>query len=147
MSGATKFEPSRIEKLCAEHNLRMTGQRRVIARVLSDADDHPSVEEVHRRAHGEDNRISLSTVYRTLRLLETKGILERHDFRAGRGRYEQAPREHHDHLIDITTGRVMEFRSEEIEKLQERIALELGFRLIGHRLELYGEPVRRPKKG
>lgn len=147
MSGANPTDPSRIERLCAEHRLRMTGQRRVIARVLSDAADHPSVEEVHRRASGTDPRISLSTVYRTLRLFADKGILERHEFRAGRGRYEEAPREHHDHLIDISSGRVIEFRSEEIEKLQERIARELGFRLVGHRLELYGEPARRPKKG
>ena len=145
--GATEVEPSRIERLCAEHRLRMTGQRRIIPHVLSDADDHPSVEEVHRRAHGTDARISLSTVYRTLRLFADKGILQRHEFRAGRGRYEEAPREHHDHLINVTTGQVMEFRSDEIEKLQERIARELGFKLIGHRLELYGEPIRRPKKG
>lgn len=146
MPGATPIEPNRIERLCAEHRLRMTGQRKVIARVLSDAHDHPSVEEVHRRASGTDPRISLSTVYRTLRLFEEKGILERHEFRAGRGRYEEAPREHHDHLIDITTGRVMEFTSAEIEKLQERIARELGFRLVGHKLELYGEPLRRQRK-
>ncbi len=146
MPGAIPIEPNRIERLCAEHRLRMTGQRRVIARVLSDAHDHPSVEEVHRRASGADPRISLSTVYRTLRLFEEKGILERHDFRAGRGRYEEAPREHHDHLIDIATGRVIEFQSADIEKLQERIARELGFRLVGHRLELYGEPLKRPRK-
>jgi Fur family ferric uptake transcriptional regulator len=147
MPGATNIEPSRIERACAAHRLRMTGQRRIIARVLSEADDHPSVEEVHRRAHDADNRISLSTVYRTLKLFTDKGILERHDFRAGRGRWEAAPREHHDHLIDLATGRVIEFRSEAIEKLQERIARELGYELVGHRLELYGEPIRRPKKG
>jgi Fur family ferric uptake transcriptional regulator len=147
MPAATVIEPSRIERACTDRGLRMTGQRRVIARVLSDASDHPSVEEVHRRAHGVDSRISLSTVYRTLKLFADKGILERHAFRAGRGRWEEAPREHHDHLIDITTGRVMEFRSEEIEKLQERVARELGFTLVGHRLELYGEPLRRTKKG
>ena len=147
MSGAHTIEPSRIERLCAEHRLRMTGQRRTIARVLSDAHDHPSVEEVHRRAHGIDERISLSTVYRTLRLFETKGILERNEFRGGRGRWEEAAGEHHDHLIDISTGRVIEFRSEEIEKLQERIARELGFKLTGLKLELYGEPIRRPRKG
>lgn len=145
-AGTTLIEPSRIERLCAKHRLRMTGQRRVIARVLSDAHDHPSVEEVHRRAHGADSRISLSTVYRTLRLFADKGILERHEFRAGRGRYEEATREHHDHLIDIATGGVIEFRSEEIEKLQERIARELGYKLVGHRLELYGVLVRRTRK-
>lgn len=146
MPAVATIEPSRIERACTDRGLRMTGQRRIIARVLSDADDHPSVEEVHRRVSGCDPRISLSTVYRTLKLFADKGILERHEFRAGRGRYEEAPREHHDHLIDISTGRVMEFRSEEIEKIQERVARELGFRLVGHRLELYGEPVRRKKK-
>jgi Fur family ferric uptake transcriptional regulator len=139
-------ETSRIERLCEEQRLRMTGQRRVIARVLSEARDHPDVEEVHRRAHAVDQRISLSTVYRTLRLLEEKGILEKHDFGAGRRRYEEVAGEHHDHLIDMASGRVIEFRSEEIERLQERVAREHGYRLIGHRLELYGVPVK-PKRG
>ena len=134
--------PNRIEQLCAAQRLRMTGQRRVIARVLSEARDHPDVEEVHRRAHVIDARISLSTVYRTLRLLEEKGILEKHAFAAGRRRYEEVAGEHHDHLIDMNTGRVVEFRSEEIEKLQERIAREMGFELIGHKLELYGVPLK-----
>lgn len=134
---------SRLEVLCAEHGLRMTGQRRVIARVLSEARDHPDVEELHRRAHLVDSHISLSTVYRTVNLLEKKGILERHAFGRGRGRYEEASPDHHDHLIDIATGRVIEFHSEEIEKLQEKIARELGYRLIDHRLELYGVPLAR----
>jgi Fur family ferric uptake transcriptional regulator len=137
---------NRIEKLCADKRLRMTGQRRVIARVLSDARDHPDVEEVHRRAHAVDRRISLSTVYRTLRLFETKGILERHDFGAGRGRYEAAARSHHDHLIDLETGRVIEFSNEQIERLQQRVAEELGFKLVGHKLELYGVPVKRTRR-
>ena len=137
---------SRIERLCAEHRLRMTGQRRIIARILSDAIDHPDVDEVHRRAHALDPRISLSTVYRTLRLLERKGILARHDFGAGRRRYEEAPREHHDHLIDIDSGSVIEFRNEDIEKLQERVARELGFKLVGHRLQLFGVPLKRGKE-
>lgn len=137
---------SRIERLCAEHGLRMTGQRRLIARVLSEARDHPDVEEVHRRVHAEDDRISLSTVYRTVNLLEKKGILERHEFGHGRARFEASERGHHDHLIDIETGRVIEFSNEEIERLQERIARELGFKLVGHRLELYGEPIARPRK-
>jgi Fur family ferric uptake transcriptional regulator len=137
---------SRIEQLCADKRLRMTGQRRVIARVLSDAKDHPDVEEVHRRAHAVDPRISLSTVYRTLRLFETKGILERHDFGAGRGRYEAAARTHHDHLIDLETGRVIEFSNEQIERLQQRVAQELGFQLVGHKLELYGVPTKRPRR-
>lgn len=146
MTGADDRKPNRIAELCAEHGLRMTGQRRTIAQVLSDAADHPNVEEVHARAHRLDNRISLSTVYRTLRLLEQKGILARHAFGEGRRRYEEARREHHDHLIDIEGGKVIEFRSEEIERLQERVARELGFELVGHRLELYGVPLSRRKK-
>lgn len=134
---------SRIERQCAELGLRMTEQRRVIARILSDAADHPDVEEVYRRAHAIDDGISLSTVYRTVRLLERKGILARHDFGAGRMRYEEAPRDHHDHLIDIESGKVIEFSNEEIERLQERIARDLGFKLVGHRLQLYGVPLRR----
>jgi len=137
---------SRIERLCSEQGLRMTGQRRVIARILSAAKDHPDVEEVHRRANAEDPRISMSTVYRTLKLFEQKGILERHDFGLKRGFYEVASREHHDHLIDVATGRVIEFRNEDIEALQERIARELGFKLVGHRLELYGERTKPVKK-
>ena len=136
----------RIAKLCTEQGLRMTGQRRTIARVLSDAADHPNVEEVFARAHQLDRRISLSTVYRTVRLFEQKGILARHAFGEGPRRYEDAKREHHDHLIDIDGGAVIEFRSEELEKLQVRIARELGFKLVGHRLELYGVPLCRDKK-
>ena len=135
--------PSRVERLCTELHLRMTGQRRVIARILSDSADHPDVEEVYRRANAVDHRISLSTVYRTLKLFERKGILARHDFGAGRMRYEEAPREHHDHLINVETGAVTEFRNEEIEKLQERVARELGFKLVGHRLQLFGVPLKR----
>lgn len=125
--------------------MRMTGQRRIIAQVLSEADDHPDVEEVHRRAAARDSRISLSTVYRTVRLLEEKGILERHDFGDGRARYEEAGHGHHDHLINVKTGEVIEFRNEQIERLQESVARELGFRLIGHRLELFGTPVKTGK--
>lgn len=136
--------PSRIERLCAEHGLRMTGQRRVIAEILSEA-DHPDVDEVHRRANAIDSRISLSTVYRTLKLFERKGILARHDFGAGRMRFEATPHEHHDHLIDVETGTVTEFRNEEIEKLQERVARELGFKLVGHRLQLFGVPLKRER--
>jgi Fur family ferric uptake transcriptional regulator len=136
---------SRIEALCAEQGLRMTGQRRVIARVLSAAKNHPDVEEVYRRANEIDQRIALSTVYRTLKLFADKGILERHDFGLGRGRYEEASRGHHDHLIDVDGGRVIEFSNEEIEVLQNRIARELGFKLVGHRLELYGVRVKSKK--
>lgn len=133
--------PHRIEKLCTEKGLRMTDQRRVIARVLSEAHDHPDAEELHRRAAAVDNRISIATVYRTVRLFEEAGILERHDFRDGRSRYEEAPEEHHDHLIDLSTGRVVEFRDEEIERLQRLVAERLGFKLVDHRLELYGRPL------
>jgi Fur family transcriptional regulator, ferric uptake regulator len=146
MVASPESTPSRIELLCTDKRLRMTGQRRVIARVLSAANDHPDVEEVYRRANAVDARISLSTVYRTLRLFAAKGILERHDFGAGRGRYEEATRRHHDHLIDIETGKVIEFRNEEIEQIQERVARELGFSLVGHKLELYGTPIKRTRK-
>ncbi len=139
-------ELNRIELLCTEQGLRMTGQRRVIAQVLGSAKDHPDVEEVYRRANEVDPRISLSTVYRTLKLFAEKGILERHDFGLGRGRYEEASTDHHDHLIDVDSGRVIEFHNEEIEALQERIARELGFKLVGHRLELYGVRMKPAKK-
>ncbi|MGZ3279220.1 MAG: Fur family transcriptional regulator [Caulobacteraceae bacterium] len=131
----------RIEKLCVEKGMRMTDQRRVVARVLSTAKDHPDVEELYRRAHAEDPHISIATVYRTVRLFEEAGIIERHDFRDGRSRYEEAPDVHHDHLIDMRTGKVIEFVDEDIEKLQQAIARRLGFRLIDHRLELYGVPM------
>ena len=119
----------------------MTGQRRVIARVLSEAQDHPDVEEVYRRAVQVDPHISIATVYRTVRLLEEANILERHDFGDGRSRYEEASDEHHDHLIDIQSGKVVEFHNDEIEELQRRIAEKAGYRLVGHRLELYGVPL------
>ena len=131
----------RIEKLCAEKGMRMTDQRRVIARVLSSAKDHPDVEELHRRAVAIDSHISIATVYRTVRLFEEAGIIQRHDFQDGRSRYEEAPTEHHDHLIDVKSGRVVEFMDDEIERLQEAIARRLGYKLVGHKLELYGVPV------
>jgi Fur family ferric uptake transcriptional regulator len=134
---------SRIEELCEDKGLRMTGQRRVIARVLSNATDHPDVEEVYRRSNDIDDRISLATVYRTVRLFEEQGIVERHDFGDGRARYEEAEGSHHDHLIDMDTGQVIEFRDDEIERIQERVARELGYRLVGHRMELYGVPLER----
>lgn len=133
--------PDRIEKLCIEKGLRMTDQRRVIARILSDAEDHPDAEELHRRASAEDDRISLATVYRTVRLFEEAGIIERHDFRDGRARYEEASEDHHDHLIDLRSGEVIEFVNEEIERLQEAVARKLGYRLVDHRLELYAVPL------
>jgi len=119
----------------------MTGQRKIIAQILDDAADHPDVVELHRRAADVDDRISLSTVYRTVKLFETEGILERHDFRDGRSRYEQATREHHDHLINLETGDVIEFHSEEIEALQTEIARRLGYKVVYHRLELYAVPL------
>jgi Fur family ferric uptake transcriptional regulator len=131
----------RIEALCAEKGMRMTEQRRVIARVLSEAQDHPDVEELYRRAHAVDPHISIATVYRTVRLFEESGIIARHDFRDGRSRYEEATDTHHDHLIDMKTGKVVEFVDPEIEALQEAIAKKLGYRLIDHRLELYGVPI------
>lgn len=137
-------DANHIARRCAEQGLRMTGQRRIIAQVLADAHDHPDVELVYRRANAHDKRISLSTVYRTLKLFEAKGILEKHDFGRGRGQYEDAEREHHDHLIDVSSGRVIEFQNDDIEKLQEAIARQLGFDLVGHKLELYGVP--RPRK-
>jgi Fur family transcriptional regulator, ferric uptake regulator len=135
-----------IEQRCVEKGLRMTEQRRVIARVLSTAADHPDAEELHRRAASIDPNISLATVYRTVKLFEDSGIIERHDFRDGRSRYEEAPEEHHDHLIDAKSGRVVEFKSDEIEKLQIEIARKLGYRLVDHRLELYGVPLDEEKK-
>ena len=140
---------SRLEKLCQDKGLKMTEQRRVIARVLSDADDHPDVEQLYHRASKIDPGISLATVYRTVRLFEEASILERHDFSGarqlgsthGRARYEEAPENHHDHLIDIQSGQVIEFSNEEIEKLQHRVAEQLGYKLVGHRLELYAVPL------
>ena len=119
----------------------MTDQRRVIARVLSDSIDHPDVEEVHRRAHAEDPRISIATVYRTMRLFEDAGIVTRHEFGDGRARYEEAAESHHDHLIDVRSGRVIEFRNEEIEHLQQEIARKHGYKLVSHRLELFAVPL------
>jgi len=148
---------SRIERLCQKKGLKMTEQRRVIARVLSDSDDHPDVEAVHRRATRVDPNISIATVYRTVRLFEEASILERHEFAVSpkkglkmggpiRARYEEAADDHHDHLIDIETGEVIEFHNDEIEALQEEVARKLGFRLVDHRLELYGVRLGRGKK-
>jgi Fur family transcriptional regulator, ferric uptake regulator len=135
-----------IEALCASKGMRMTEQRRVIARVLAAADDHPDVEELYRRCVKVDEKISISTVYRTVKLFEDAGIIARHDFREGRARYEQSPESHHDHLIDLRSGEVIEFRSEDIERLQNEIARKLGYRLVDHRLELYAVPLDDKKK-
>lgn len=137
--------PNRLERLCIEKGMRMTEQRRVIARVLSEAADHPDVEQLHQRAAGIDPKISIATVYRTVRLFEEAGILARHDFGDGRARYEEATEDHHDHLIDIQSGRVIEFQNDDIESLQRRVAKELGYRLVGHRLELYGVRLTKAK--
>jgi len=140
---ATTASP--LETLCVDRGMRMTDQRRVIARVLSDATDHPDVEEVHRRSMKIDPRISIATVYRTVRLFEEAGIVDRHDFRDGRSRFEPTSEAHHDHLINIETGKVLEFRDEQLEELQKIIAERLGFRLVDHRMELYGVSLKRTK--
>lgn len=132
-----------VEALCAEKGLRITEQRRIIARVLSEAVDHPDVEALHVRASEIDSGISIATVYRTVRLFEEAGILDRHDFGDGRSRYEAAPEAHHDHLIDVETGKVIEFVDPELEALQKQIAEKLGFRLVDHRMELYGVTLDR----
>ncbi len=138
---------SRLERLCIDKGLKMTEQRRIIARVLSDASDHPDVEMLYRRATSLDPRISIATVYRTVRLLEEASILERHDFGDGRARYEELPEEHHDHLIDVDSGAVIEFQNSDIEDLQRKIAETLGYRLVDHRLELYGVRLDKPEPG
>ena len=137
---------SRIERLCQKRGLKLTEQRRVIARVLSESSDHPDVEELYGRAAEVDANISIATVYRTVKLWEEANILERHDFGDGRARYEEAPETHHDHLIDVRSGEVIEFCNEEIERLQREVAARLGYRLVGHRLELYGTPLK-PRDG
>ncbi len=136
---------NRIEKACQDKGMRMTEQRRIIAQVIAGSDDHPDVEELHRRAAAVDERISIATVYRTVRLFEDSGILERVDFRDGRARYEEASDYHHDHLIDLQSGKVIEFHNEKIEQLQEIVARELGYRLVDHRLELYAVKLKPDK--
>jgi Fur family ferric uptake transcriptional regulator len=143
MTGGTEL--SRIEEQCVDRGMKMTGQRRVIARVLSDAHDHPDVEEVYRRSASIEPKISIATVYRTVRLFEEAGILERLDFGDGRARYEEVPEEHHDHLIDVKSGEVIEFQNEEIENLQRKVAEKYGYRLVGHRLELFGVKIEGKK--
>ncbi len=137
---------SKIEELCTQKGIKMTDQRRVIARVIAESSDHPDVEEVYRRASKLDSKVSIATVYRTVRLFEESGIVEKHDFGDGRARYEEMPDDHHDHLIDIKSGKVVEFYNKEIEQLKEKIAKELGYKLVGHRLELYAVPIKDAKK-
>lgn len=132
---------TRLERLCVEHGMKMTDQRRIIACVLSVAEDHPDVEEVYRRASEKDSNISIATVYRTMKLFEDAGIVERHDFGDGRSRYEEASDDHHDHIINVKSGKVIEFHNEEIEALQEKIVAEHGLKLVDHRLELYAIPI------
>ncbi|RDC59596.1 Ferric uptake regulation protein [Alteripontixanthobacter maritimus] len=134
-----------LEQLCADKGLRITEQRRVIARVLSESEDHPDVEKLHERSSAIDPRISIATVYRTVRLFEDAGILDRHDFGDGRARYEPAPEAHHDHLIDVESGTVVEFVDPELEALQKQIAEKLGYRLVDHRMELYGVKIDRER--
>jgi Fur family ferric uptake transcriptional regulator len=129
---------TQLEQLCIERGMKMTEQRRIIARVLSDADDHPDVEDLYQRSVKLDPKISIATVYRTVRLFEEAGLLDRHDFGDGRSRYEQASDDHHDHLVDVQSGAIIEFHDEEVEELQRQIAARLGYSLIGHRMELYG---------
>lgn len=144
MGDKTDFEQT-LEEQCAARGMRMTDQRRIIAQVMEQAVDHPDVEELYRRASRIDARISLSTVYRTLHLFEEAGLVNKHDFKDGRARFEPIPDEHHDHLIDIRSGKVIEFRNEEIEAIQDLIARRLGYRLVDHRLELYAVPLDKAK--
>ncbi|MSO75054.1 MAG: transcriptional repressor [Alphaproteobacteria bacterium] len=139
------MKPTDLEQRCVELGLKMTEQRRIIARVLTGSSDHPDVEDLHQRAAAIDSGISLATVYRTLRLFEEINLLERHDFRGGRARYEQIPDEHHDHLIDLENGRVIEFQNSKIEAMQRVVAERLGYKLIDHRLELYAVPLNSKK--
>ncbi|MBC8451824.1 MAG: transcriptional repressor [Rhodospirillaceae bacterium] len=139
------LDPQRIERLCSEKGLKMTGQRRVIARVLSESEDHPDVELLYQRSTAIDPKISIATVYRTVRLFEEASILDRHDFGEGRSRYEESSEQHHDHLIDIESGEVIEFTNDEIEALQREVARRLGYKLVDHKLELYAVPLARDK--
>ena len=129
---------SKIEDQCEEKGVRLTDQRRLIAKVMSQSSDHPDVDELHKRISKIDEKVSIATVYRTVKLFEESGIIEKHDFKGGKARYEQAPDIHHDHLIDVNTGEIVEFVDEEIEKLQNKVAEKLGYKLVDHRLELYG---------
>ena len=132
-----------IEKKCNEKGVRLTDQRRLVAKVMSESEDHPDVDELHKRVNGIDSKISIATVYRTVKLFEEAGIVSKHDFKGSKARYEQAPEEHHDHLIDINTGEIIEFIDEDIEKLQKKVAENLGYNLIDHRLELYGSKIKK----
>ena len=134
-----------IENLCAKKGVRLTDQRKLIAKVMAESEDHPDVDELHKRVTKIDNKISIATVYRTVKLFEEAGIVSKHDFKGNKSRYEQAPEEHHDHLIDINTGEIIEFVNEDIEKLQNEVAEKLGYKLVDHRLELYGSKIKSKK--
>ena len=134
---------SAIEDKCADKGVKLTDQRRLIAKVMSESDDHPDVDELHKRVNKVDSKISIATVYRTVKLFEEAGIVAKHDFKGNKARYEQAPQEHHDHLIDINSGEITEFVNEEIEELQKQVAKQLGYKLVDHRLELYGSKIKK----
>tara|TARA_Y100000590_G_C15485906_1_gene925779 strand:+ start:560 stop:970 length:411 start_codon:yes stop_codon:yes gene_type:complete len=134
---------SDIENKCIKKGVRLTDQRKLVAKVMSDSADHPDVDELHKRVSKLDSKISIATVYRTVKLFEEAGIVSKHDFKGNKARYEQAPKEHHDHLIDINTGEITEFVNEDIEKLQKQVAEKLGYKLVDHRLELYGSKIKK----
>ena len=134
---------SNLEKLCLEKGVRLTEQRKLVAKVMSESGDHPDVDELHKRISKLDSKISIATVYRTVKLFEEAGIFSKHDFKGGKARYEQSPKEHHDHLIDINTGEIIEFVNEDIEKLQKKVAEKFGYKLVDHRLELYGSKIKK----
>ena len=132
-----------IEDKCIKKGVRLTDQRKLVARVMSESEDHPDVDELHKRVNKLDTKISIATVYRTVKLFEEAGIVEKHDFKGSKARYEEAPQEHHDHLIDINTGEITEFVNEDIEKLQQKVAEKLGYKLVDHKLELYGSKIKK----
>ncbi len=134
---------SKIEEKCKQRGVRLTDQRKLIAKAMSESNDHPDVDELHKRVSKLDKKISIATVYRTVKLFEESGIIEKHDFKGGKARYEESPEEHHDHLIDINDGKIVEFVNNDIEKLQEKIAEKLGYKLVDHRLELYGTKIKK----
>ena len=134
---------SKIEEKCVEKGITLTDQRKLVAKVMSDSGDHPDVDELHKRVNKLDNKISIATVYRTVKLFEEAGIVSKHDFKGSKARYESAPKDHHDHLIDVNTGEIVEFINEDIEKLQKQVAEKLGYKLVDHRLELYGSKIKK----
>ena len=134
---------SEIERKCTEKGVRLTEQRKIIAKTMSESEDHPDVDELHKRVSKFDNKISIATIYRTVKLFEEASIIEKHDFKGNKSRYEEAPQEHHDHLIDINTGEIIEFINEDIEKLQKQVAEKLGYKLVDHKLELYGSKIKK----